>query len=327
LRLNPQVAEGIMQVVFAPSCPACLTGRNYLAIWVDTATNTLRAYSYADGVPTALLATKVWTGDLPGEDISDAGAFLSGTNQVVFRTVSRDHIVTWDIGANTLAVNELHSSVEVRGFAVLGSTVYVFEESGGTVYPMTCDVGASGVNGAGFLNVLGTAGGGPIGASLGDNLLSGFMFVAAGAVYLDGWESDGVDLLTNVLFTWPSASSVAYTVPYSDDNASGSNGFEMPTGELVVEAGNPGFVGQILMRQDANSIVGVFPPSWVAHGMGVDDGLASDGAMSFAEPGSLTMTAVYIQLGIPDSCPVPTIPWAFPSPAPTGNLARFFPLS
>lgn len=313
------------------TCPVCLTGRNYLALFIDSATDTLWAYSYEDGDPQDLIATKAWTGDLPGENISNSQAFYHPlTNSVILRTNSRDHIVTWDLGDNTLAVNELHSTVEVYGFGLIGSTIYLYDQVGSSIYPMICDIGDTGVNGAGFDNIIGTGGGGePLGASVGNDLMTGYM--SAGPL-IPGWQHDGIDYTDNSLFSWPDASNPTYNVTVGaspDDYTTVSHVWDIGGGQLVHDGGGI-YLGNVMRWTNITTIVPVFPQSWADTGQpSVSDGLASDDAASWVNTGDLTMTCVAMPPpgSISEDCPIPTIPWSYPTPAPTGNLAVFFPLS
>lgn len=173
MKLSPQVAQGIMQVVapVVPSCPAVISGKSYLAVGWDA--TTLYAYRYVDGAYQETLATKTFAaaGLSGGFGVGGPGFHKqSGSGRVVVfvgqTTAGRSCVVSWDVDANTVALNEtVADNFDLVAMLLVGSTVYACATfsgfgSGAYCYPVTCSVGASGANGAGFTHPLGTQGGG-----------------------------------------------------------------------------------------------------------------------------------------------------------------------
>lgn len=188
--------------VWRSACPIMPTGKHYLGIHV--AAGTLGAWSYLDEALGALAGSV----DVSALDDFYGRVYFDGEDTFVFEAAvlatGRAALVTWTVGG-ALQVNEFRTGFTPYAWGVIGSDIYAYENLPGTVYPFHTTVGASGTNGGGIDNLLGTDGGGdPIGVDLvdigTDVLPSAALALIAGVPYLDWWQGASVE---PTFYDWP----------------------------------------------------------------------------------------------------------------------------
>lgn len=331
MRINPKVAQGIMRAG-ATTCPAAITGKTYLAIGLNAATNVLYAAIYEDGVEATVLNNKdfdsvtceIVSSTPIRKSVGSGRSVVIGTRKT--SAPNRERLATWDCDANTVAENETYSSLVGASLRhiILGSTVYVLVNpggSGGLVYPITAAVGGSGSLGAGFTAALGLDGSsqpvpfdidaaGPVHGSVLGIAASGSIAALVGSTDGPGSDDRG-------FWKWPQGVSAQPDYTWAKtptDMDPFTDAFPVPGGGAVFIG--PGATGGYDQRLwllpsslDPDAALNLWPPSWTT-GLYGDPQPCPGGqevVCLFNDGGGAQLVRTLLQQYTDDACAVPGI--------------------